>query len=67
MQLIKVSKASRLSIPIDRIDYINWEESAGGKALMKLGTGGIIHHIEFDSHAEAEESFNRIMGLIEQL
>lgn len=66
MQMISLA-ASHLVIPINKIDGIKWEEMAGGKLLVKLWSGGYIHHLEFDDKEQAINFYDETIQSIREL
>ena len=67
MHLIKASRDKHLAIPVNHISFIKWEEMSGGRALVKIGTGGSTHHIDFDTIEDAMRFYDVVLEEIEKL
>jgi hypothetical protein len=67
MQVIKGLKNSNLAIPVDRIDWINWEDGAKGRYIIKIGTGGATHILDCDNKEELIAAYDGIIKFIEEL
>jgi len=59
--------SSHLVIPVNHIDFMKWEEMAGGMVLVKVGTGGFTHHLEFVIKEEAIKFYEETITSISEL
>jgi hypothetical protein len=66
MKVIVVNK-NQLAIPLNKIDFIKWEEMTGGKALVKVGAGCQSHLLEFDDKEASIAFYENTIKLIEEL
>ncbi len=67
MKLISDCKDSTFAIPVNRIDWIKSEDTAGGRVLIKIGTGGVAHHYNFDTKEEAKLFYDAVIRDLEEL
>lgn len=67
MKIIKGGNDTNLSIPVGSIDYVRWEESSGGRAFVKVGTGGTVHHVTFDDKESALLFYDEVIKALEEL
>lgn len=67
MKLIVQEKDHNFAIPVNRIDWIKLEDAAGGKFLLKIGTGGVAHHYNFDNKESAQIFYNEVIDAIREL
>jgi len=67
MKLITDFKDSHFAIPVNRIDWIRMEDAAGGRVLIKIGTGGTVHHYNYDDKESGEKFYNDVVQTLEEL
>ncbi len=64
---IAVHHKDKLALSLANIDFVKLEEMAGGRAMVKVGTGGVIHHLEYDTKEEAMAFYEKIIEEIREL
>ncbi len=64
---VAIHHKDKLVLSLINIDFIKLEEMAAGKAMVKVGTGGVIHHLEYDTKEEASAFYESIIQEIREL
>jgi len=67
MRLITGEKDSYFAIPANRIDWKKLEDAAGGRVLIKIGTGGVAHHFNYDDKESADIFYKEVIQALEEL